>query len=135
MADLKGLTANIVSGFVANTKVEADQLPKLIASVSSVLDGLGKADASSESDGGVTKLTPAQIRKSFTDAGIVSFEDGKTYKSMKRSLSRYGLSPDAYRAKWGLAKQTIYDARGFNEKVADRMLGASQAAQRLQSLV
>ena len=51
---------------------------------------------------GATKLTPAQIRKSITDAGIVSFEDGKTYKTLKRTLAIRGLTPDAYRAKWGL---------------------------------
>ena len=102
MPDLKEMTANIVAGYVAHAKIEADQLPSLIASVSSVLDGLGKPEATSEPVGGAAKLTPAQIRKSVADTGIVSFEDGKTYKSMKRHLSSRGLTPESYRAKWSL---------------------------------
>ena len=34
----------------------------------------------------------------------MSFEDGKSYKSMKRHLTRYGLTPQQYREKWGLPK-------------------------------
>lgn len=48
------------------------------------------------------KATPAQIKASITPDALVSFEDGKPYKSMKRHLTGRGLTPDAYRAKWGL---------------------------------
>ncbi|MCJ2040906.1 MucR family transcriptional regulator, partial [Methylobacterium sp. J-059] len=48
------------------------------------------------------KPTPAQIRKSVTPDGMVSFEDGKTYKTMKRHLTLRGLTPESYRAKYGL---------------------------------
>jgi predicted transcriptional regulator len=78
MPDLKEMTASIVAGYIANTKVEADQIPNLIASVSSILDGLGKVDATPGPVGSVTKSTPAQIRKSITAAGIMAFEHGKT---------------------------------------------------------
>ena len=102
MPDLKSLTATILVGYVANTKIEANQIPNLIASISSVLDGLGKPDATSDTVARVSKATPAQIRRSITDDAIISFEDGRSYKSMKRSLVRYGLTPSSYREKWGL---------------------------------
>lgn len=36
---------------------------------------------------------------------IISLEDGQKYKALKRHLAtRHGMTPDEYRAKWGLAK-------------------------------
>ena len=51
---------------------------------------------------GPEKPTAAQIKKSVTHDGIISFEDGKTYKTMRRHLTLRGLTPEAYRAKYGL---------------------------------
>lgn len=43
------------------------------------------------------------IKKSFTDDYIVCLEDGKKLKMLKRHLSTaYGMTPEEYRAKWGL---------------------------------
>ena len=51
------------------------------------------------------ELVPAiSIRKSVTPDYIVSLEDGRKFKSMKRYLSRLGMTPDEYRAKWGLPR-------------------------------
>ena len=47
-------------------------------------------------------LTPAEIRRSIRPEGLISFEDGKTYKTLRRHLTRHGLTPEAYRTKWGL---------------------------------
>jgi hypothetical protein len=49
-------------------------------------------------------LTEAEIKATITEDGqhLVSLEDGKKYKSLKRHLSLAGLTPDQYRAKWGL---------------------------------
>jgi hypothetical protein len=44
----------------------------------------------------------AEIRRSIGDDGLVSFEDGRRYKTLKRHLTTRGLTPDAYRQKWGL---------------------------------
>ena len=48
------------------------------------------------------KLTPAQIRKSITRDALISFEDNKPYKTLRRHLSVKGLTPEQYRQKWGL---------------------------------
>lgn len=49
-------------------------------------------------------LKPAvPIKKSVTPDFIISLESGKKFKSLKRHLRvSYGLSPDEYRARWGL---------------------------------
>ena len=98
-ADLVGLTADIVSAYVSKNAVPVSGLPELIASVHSSLSGVGH---------GVTVEQPKQEpavnpkRSVFPDY-IISLEDGKKFKSLKRHLAvHYGLSPDEYRAKWGL---------------------------------
>ena len=50
----------------------------------------------------VAKPTQAQIRKSITPEALISFEDGKPYKALRRHLTMRGITPEAYRAKWGL---------------------------------
>jgi predicted transcriptional regulator len=49
--------------------------------------------------------TPAvSVKKSITPDHLISLEDGKKYKSLKRHLTSRGMTPDEYRAKWGLPK-------------------------------
>jgi predicted transcriptional regulator len=98
---ITGLTADIVAAYVAANRVAAGDLPGLIQSVHGALSGAG-APAAPEPVPGPEKVTAAQARKSITDAGLISFEDGRSYKSMKRHLSGRGLTPAQYREKWGL---------------------------------
>ena len=49
-----------------------------------------------------TKLSARAIAVSVRPDYIVSFENGRRYKSLTRHLSSIGLSPDGYRRKWGL---------------------------------
>mgnify|MGYP002381809989 CR=1 FL=1 len=48
------------------------------------------------------RTTPAQVRKSITPEALISFEDGRSYKTLRRHLATHGLTPDEYREKWGL---------------------------------
>ena len=97
-ADLMGLTADIVAAFVQNNSVPVSDLPDLISSVNAALSGLDKPAA---------VATPAQKpavnpkRSVFPDY-IVSLEDGKQYRTLKRHLARNGMTPAEYRAKWNL---------------------------------
>ena len=95
------IAADLVAAYVSNNRVSAAELPSVIASVHAALSDLGKEKTAEPA---VEKLTPAQIKKSVTPAGIISFEDGKTYKTMRRHLTLRGLTPDTYRAKYGLPK-------------------------------
>ncbi|MER8646822.1 MucR family transcriptional regulator [Mesorhizobium sp. M1252] len=99
-ADLLGLTTEIVAAYVQNNPVPLAGLPDLIASVHSALSGSVEPVASPPA-----VLTPAvNPKKSVFPDYIVSLEDGRKFKSMKRHLGLLGMTPDDYRAKWGLAK-------------------------------
>ncbi|UVK39373.1 MucR family transcriptional regulator [Mesorhizobium sp. AR10] len=99
-ADLLGLTADIVAAYVQNNATPVAGLPDLIASVNSALSGLVEPVAPPPA-----ALTPAvNPKKSVFPDYIVSLEDGRKFKSMKRHLGLLGMTPDEYRAKWGLAR-------------------------------
>lgn len=95
------LAADIVAAFVSNNSVPVADLPGLITSVHSALGGLGRSTAAAPAE----PLTPAvPIKKSIMPDYLVCLEDGKKFKSLKRHLrSRYGLSPEEYRARWNLS--------------------------------
>jgi predicted transcriptional regulator len=104
--DLIGLAGDVVAAYVSNNPVPAAELPALIARVHSAIAGLtsgaGTAAAGEAARETVDKPSPAQIRKSVQQDGIVSFIDGKTYKTLKRHLTANGLSPQSYRERYGL---------------------------------
>ncbi|MDX8443816.1 MucR family transcriptional regulator [Mesorhizobium australafricanum] len=93
------LTADVVSAYVSNNPVPVSDLPGLIDQVHAALKGTIGGPVPKPGD-----LKPAvPIKKSVTPDYIISLEDGKKFKSLKRHLStHYGLTPDEYRAKWGL---------------------------------
>jgi predicted transcriptional regulator len=99
--NLAELTADIVSSYVGQNHVSADALPALIRTVYDGLANLGGAAVVAP-----TALIPAvPIKKSITPEFLISLEDGRKYKSLKRHLrTAYNLSPEDYRAKWGLPK-------------------------------
>ena len=96
---LATLTADIVSAHVSNNSVATSELPSLIQSVFSSLAGLGDAPVAIEE-----KPAPAvPVRSSIKPDYIVCLEDGKKLKMLKRHLmTHYNMSPEEYRAKWGL---------------------------------
>lgn len=98
------LAGEIVAAYVSNNPVPIAELPNLIRSVHSAVSGLA-SDSVSEAAAStveVEKPMPAQIRKSVQNHGIVSFIDGKTYKTLKRHLTSHGLDPKSYRDRYGL---------------------------------
>lgn len=98
--ELVELTSDIVSAYVANNKVAVSELPDVIASIHAALRGLDEKKPVEPE-----KLTPMMpIKKTITADYLISLEDGRRYKSLKRHLSGRGLSPIEYREKWGLAK-------------------------------
>ena len=95
------LTAQIVCAYVGNNSVPRTDLPALIADVHAALIGLGDPAAAQTGDD-VAKPTPAEIRKSIRPDGLISFIDGKSYKTLKRHLTKHGLDPHSYRDRYGL---------------------------------
>lgn len=97
--DVLGLTAHIVSAYVENNKVPANGLPELIASINNSILTLGE-----QAPEPVEIQQPAvNPKRSVQPDYIVCLEDGKKFKSLKRHLSvHFNLTPEEYRAKWGL---------------------------------
>jgi len=95
------MTADIVSAYVGANHVSAAEIPALIRSVHDALSG-----TTSQATPEPVELVPAvSIRKSLQPDYLICLEDGRKFKSLKRHLrSKYNLSPDEYRAKWGLPK-------------------------------
>jgi predicted transcriptional regulator len=94
-----GLTVDIVAAFVSNNSVPVEDLPALIASVNAALGGLESPDVPAQ-----TAPEPAvNPKRSITPNFIFCLEDGKKFRSLRRHLgSRHGITPEVYRAKWGL---------------------------------
>ncbi len=98
--DFVELTADIVSAYVANNSVPMPDLPTLLSGVHAALTGLGQSSMPAEPD--FKKATPAQIKKSITPDALVSFIDGKPYKTLKRHLTGNGMTIEQYRQRYGL---------------------------------
>jgi len=95
------LTAEVVSAYVSNNPVPVAELASLIGKTHETLTATaGGAVRRAEKE---PQQPAVPIKKSITPDYLISLEDGKKFKSLKRHLSaRYGLTPDEYRAKWGL---------------------------------
>jgi len=104
--ELTELTGELVAAYVSNNPVPVAELPALITRVHGAIAGLASgtltADTGAAVQAGVEKPSAAQIRKSVRPDGIVSFIDGKTYKTLKRHLTSRGLDPKSYRDRYGL---------------------------------
>lgn len=94
--------AEIVSAYVSNNSLPASELPALLQSVHASLVRLASGQVTAV-DTTTPKEPAVPIKKSVTPDFIICLEDGKKFKSLKRHLrSAYSLTPDQYRAKWGL---------------------------------
>ena len=107
------MTAELVAAYVMKNHVRVAELPGLISTVHASLAGMGKAP---EAEPEPTKLVPpVSIKKSVTDDYLISLEDGKQYRSLKRHLAGRGLTPADYRAKWELPADYPMAAPGYSK--------------------
>jgi predicted transcriptional regulator len=99
-SDILKLASDIVAAYVSNNPVPVGELPGMIKSVHATL---GSLSAGVPSEIATSQKPAVPVKKSITPEHLICLEDGKKLKMLKRYLrSRYGLSPDQYRAKWGL---------------------------------
>ena len=100
--DITGMTVDIVSAFVGSNSLSATELPTLIANVHRTLSGLITVEEPKPAQ----LQTPAvPVKKSIGTDFITCLEDGRKFKSLKRHLrTKYDMSPEDYRTKWGLPK-------------------------------
>jgi predicted transcriptional regulator len=98
--DLLKFASDIVAAYVSNNPLPVSEIPAMIKSIHSTLGGLANGVAGEIA---TTQKPAIAVKRSITPEYIVCLEDGKKLKMLKRYLrSRYGLSPEGYRTKWGL---------------------------------
>src|SRR3954462_13021733 len=95
--DFVGLSAEIVSAYVAKNHIQTSEISQVIASVHDARRNVAKPAPEPEKH-----KPPVPITKTIRPDYIISLEDGRRYKSLKRHLSSRGLTPEQYRKKWGL---------------------------------
>ena len=96
------MTADIVAAYVGANSVTATDLPALIQSVHRALTGVATGSEVAEA---APREPAVPIKKSITPEYLICLEDGRKFKSLKRHLrTKYNMSPEEYRAKWGLPK-------------------------------
>jgi len=95
------LTAKIVSAYVQKQSLQSSDVPNLVQRVRAVLASLGNEPIVIRQD--EMPVPAVAPRKSVHDQYIICLDDGKIFKSLKRHLMvTYNLTPEDYRAKWGL---------------------------------
>jgi len=119
---LLALTAEVVTAYVSNNHIQPSDLPDVLTSVYRVMWDVESKRRPIELP---PKLTQQEIDRSITKDFLISFEDGKPYKTLRRHLAMHGLTPDAYRAKWGLDASYPMTSPSYSERRSElaRALG------------
>ena len=123
------MTADIVAAYVSANSVPPAELPGLIRSIHKALGGVS-VSAPVEPP---PKEPAVPAKKSITPEHLICLEDGRKFKSLKRHLrSKYGLSPEDYRAKWGLPKDYPMVAPNYARARSDlaKRMGLGQGGRR-----
>jgi predicted transcriptional regulator len=115
-SELRKLVADVAAAYFSNSHVTAAEIANVIQQISGSLAAVGAPAAEVTAEAAEErKLTPAQIRKSITPDALVSFEDNKRYKTLRRHLAVKGLTPEQYREKWGLPKDYPMVSAAYSE--------------------
>jgi predicted transcriptional regulator len=119
---LSRLTRDLVCAYVARNAVPVAQVPELIRTVHGSLSRLA---AGAEAIGTPTSAparepaSPAVVKKSITNDALISFIDGKPYKTLRRHLTAHGLSPEQYRRRYGLPADYPLVAPSYSKARSD----------------
>jgi predicted transcriptional regulator len=102
---LRELVSNVAAAYFSNSSVSPADIPSVLAQIASSLGAIGEPSQAKSGEGPAlsrSKPSAAEIRNSVRPDGLISFEDGRIYKTLRRHLNRLGLTPHQYREKWGL---------------------------------
>ena len=101
-SEIVEMTTDIVAAYVGNNVVSTADLPALIQSVYRALTGVVSGSDTTET---APKEPAVPLKRSITPDFLICLEDGRKFKSLKRHLrTKYNMSPEDYRSKWGLPK-------------------------------
>jgi len=110
------LVAVVAASYLGRSPVESSEIPAVITRIAETLRSIVPQSAPVElevvsepeppaqdaDEDGVQKASRSQIRKSITPDALISFEDGKGYRTLRLHLASRGFTPESYREKWGL---------------------------------
>ena len=133
---LRALVADVAAAYFSSSHVSPADIPNIIAQIATSLGSVGESNAPTEAEAPAgARLTRGQIRKSLTPDALISFEDGKSYKTLRRHLSVKGLTPETYREKWGLPSDYPMVAPSYSaaRSALAKSLGLGQKGQQAQS--
>lgn len=124
------MTTDIVAAYVGNNVVSTADLPALIQSIHRALTGV-------VAGGEVKEVAPKEpavpLKRSITPDFLICLEDGRKFKSLKRHLrTKYNMSPEDYRAKWGLPKEYPMVAPNYARARSDlaKQMGLGQGGRK-----
>ncbi|MBL6951067.1 MAG: MucR family transcriptional regulator [Alphaproteobacteria bacterium] len=130
--ELRQIVADIVSAYVSYNTLPNSELPALIRTVHGALTDVDKYTRKEVEQKPLTPAVP--IRRSVQNDYIVCLEDGKKLKMLKRYLrTRYNLTPDEYRRKWGLASDYPMVAPSYSNLRSNFAKNIGLGRQRRQS--
>ena len=124
------MTTDIVSAYVANNSINAADLPGLIQNVHRAL---AQVNTGEDTTPAVPQEPAVSVRKSITPDFLICLEDGRKFKSLKRHLrTKYDMSPEEYRAKWGLPKDYPMVAPNYAKARSDlaKQMGLGQGGRK-----
>jgi predicted transcriptional regulator len=112
--DMLRLSADIVAAYVGRNAVGPSAISDLLRQIYESLNGLGEPPVQAPPQ----RQRPAvPVSRSVQHDHIVCLEDGKQLKMLKRYLrSRFDLSPEEYRRKWGLSPDYPMVAPAYAER-------------------
>lgn len=98
--DILKMAVEVVAAYVSKNTVAATQIPELIHTV---FNSLTQVDGQAPEVKPEAPRPAVSVKRSVTPEFIICLEDGKKLKMLKRHLrTTYNMTPDDYRAKWGL---------------------------------
>ena len=131
--EMRKIVADVAAAYFNNSHVTPAEIPTVINQIASSLLAIGAPAASAASEAAPEepaqpKLTPGQIRKSITRDALISFEDNKPYKTLRRHLAVRDRTPEQYREKWGLPKDYPMVAPNYAKARSDlaKQMGLGQ---------
>ena len=101
----------IVAAYVSRNAVDAAELPSLIDQVHTAI-----ADLREKAGQGGSRwvgVNAEKVEASIQHDGLISFIDGRSYKTLKRHLTAHGLTPERYRLQYGLPADYPMVAPGY----------------------
>ena len=99
-----------------NTRTNADDVPAFLQSMHAAVGRLASPDAGEPEQVAQDYAPAVSVRKSLASRDhIISMIDGKPYRTLRRHLTTHGLTPDAYRQRYGLKPDYPMVAPSYSE--------------------